>query len=282
MYFQGVSTRKVQEVLEAMCEGVELSAMTVSRVASEIDEKIRAFRERRLDHAAYPYLKVDARYEKVRVEKKVISQAVLVVMGFTHEGRREILDWRLADSESESSWSELFRDLKDRGLSGVKLLVSDAHRGITAAARRHLQGASWQRCQVHFKRELLRKVSYRRGRELMADLRSVLSGHDQAECLRRGEEVAAKWEKASAGVARLLRDGLGDCLTVLGFPEHHRLKLTSTNMLESLMKRLKKRTRVVGVFPNRSSCDRLIGAQLLEVHESWLSETQAKFNMEYV
>jgi putative transposase len=282
MYFQGVSTRKVQEVLEAMCEGVELSAMTVSRVASEIDEKIRAFRERRLDHAAYPYLKVDARYEKVRVEKKVISQAVLVVMGFTHEGRREILDWRLADSESESSWSELFRDLKDRGLSGVKLLVSDAHRGITAAARRHLQGASWQRCQVHFKRELLRKVSYRRGRELMADLRSVLSGHDQAECLRRGEEVAAKWEKASAGVARLLRDGLGDCLTVLGFPEHHRLKLTSTNMLESLMKRLKKRTRVVGVFPNRSSCDRLIGAQLLEVHESWLSETQAKFNMECV
>lgn len=279
MYFQGVSTRNVQAVLESMCEGVELSAMTVSRVAQEIDQKLAAFRERRLDGCAYPYLKVDARYEKVRVEKKVISQAVLVVMGFTHEGKREILDWRLADSESEASWSELFRDLKDRGLSGVKLLVSDAHRGIRSAAARHLQGASWQRCQVHFKRELLAKVSYKKRSELMSDLKSVFAGHDMAECLRRGEEVAAKWEKTSAGVAKLIREGLGDCLTVLGFPQTHRKGLTSTNMLESLMKRLKKRTRVVGVFPNRSSCDRLIGAQLLEVHEQWLSEACVKFNM---
>ena len=279
MYFQGVSTRNVQGVLESMCEGVELSAMTVSRVASEIDEKLAAFRGRRLDAAAYPYLKVDARYEKVRVDKKVISQAVLVVMGITHEGRREVLDWRLADSESEASWSELFRDLKDRGLSGVKLLVSDAHKGITSAARRHFQGAAWQRCQVHFKRESLLKVSYKRRAELMADLRSVFAGHDPAECLRRGEEVAVKWEKVSAGVAKLLREGLEDCLTVMSFPETHRKGLTSTNMLESLMKRLKKRTRVVGVFPNRGSCDRLIGAQLLEVHEQWLSEEGVKFNM---
>ena len=279
MYFQGVSTRNVQGVLESMCEGVELSAMTVSRVASEIDEKLAAFRGRRLDAAAYPYLKVDARYEKVRVDKKVISQAVLVVMGITHEGRREVLDWRLADSESEASWSELFRDLKDRGLSGVKLLVSDAHKGITSAARRHFQGAAWQRCQVHFKRESLLKVSYKRRAELMADLRSAFAGHDPAECLRRGEEVAVKWEKVSAGVAKLLREGLEDCLTVMSFPETHRKGLTSTNMLESLMKRLKKRTRVVGVFPNRGSCDRLIGAQLLEVHEQWLSEEGVKFNM---
>lgn len=282
MYFQGVSTRNVREVLEAMCEGVELSAMTVSRVAQEIDEKLAAFRGRRLDSAAYPYLKVDARYEKVRVDGRVVSQAVLVVMGFTHEGRREILDWRLADSESESSWSELFRDLKGRGLSGVELLVSDAHRGITAAATRHLQGVAWQRCQVHFKRELTKKVSYKRSKELMADVRAVFGGHDVAECLRRGEEVAAKWEGTHAPVAKLLREGLADCLTVLSFPEEHRTRLTSTNMLENLMKRLKKRTRVVGVFPNRASCDRLIGAQLLEVHEGWLSETRAKFNMESV
>ena len=205
MYFQGVSTRNVREVLETMCQGVELSAMTVSRVASEIDEKLAAFRVRRLDGRAYPYLKVDARYERVRVDGRVISQAVLVVMGFTHEGRREILDWRLADSESEDSWSTLFRDLKDRGLSGVELLVSDAHAGIVAAARRHLQGASWQRCQVHFKRELLRKVSYKRARELMADALSVFRGNDLAECLRRGEEVAAKWEPTHAPVARLMR-----------------------------------------------------------------------------
>lgn len=280
MYFQGVSTRNVREVLETMCEGVELSAMTVSRVAAEIDEKLATFRARRLDGHAYPYLKVDARYEKVRVEKRVISQAVLVVVGFTHEGRREILDWRLADSESESSWSTLFRELKDRGLSGVELLVSDAHAGITAAATRHLQGVAWQRCQVHFKRELVKKVSYKRSKELMADVRAIFQGDDAAECLRRGEEVAMKWEKTSAAVSKMLREGLGDCLTVMSFPEDHRTRLTSTNMLESLMKRLKKRTQVVGVFPNRASCDRLIGAQLLEVHESWMADRNTTFNME--
>jgi putative transposase len=280
MYFQGVSTRNVREVLETMCEGVELSAMTVSRVAAEIDEKLATFRARRLDGHAYPYLKVDARYEKVRVEKRVISQAVLVVMGFTHEGKREILDWRLADSESESSWSTLFRELKDRGLSGVELLVSDAHAGITAAATRHLQGVAWQRCQVHFKRELLKKVSYKRSAELMADVKAIFQGDDAAECLRRGEEVAMKWEKTSAAVSKMLREGLGDCLTVMSFPEEHRRSLASTNMLESLMKRLKKRTAVVGVFPNRASCDRLIGAQLLEVHESWMADRNTTFNME--
>ena len=279
MYFQGVSTRKVQEVLEQMCEGVELSAMTVSRVAMEIDEKLSAFRTRRLDVHAYPYLQVDARYEKVRVDKRVITQAVLVVMGFTDEGRREILDWRVCDSESESNWSEMFKELKDRGLSGVELIVSDAHKGIRSAVTRHFQGAAWQRCQVHFKRELLKKVSYRKSRELMADIKSIFLGHDVEECLRRGEEVATKWEKTSEKLSKQLREGLEDCLTVMSFPEHHQKRLTSTNMLESVMKRLKKRTRVVCVFPNKASCDRLIGAQLLELHEEWLGEEGVKFNM---
>ncbi len=282
MYFQGVSTRNVQQVLETMCEGIELSSMTVSRVAAEIDEKLAAFRSRRLDGSVYPYVKVDARYEKVRVDGKVISQAVLVAMGYTHEGRREILDWRLADSESESSWSTMFRELKDRGLSGVKLLVSDAHRGITSAATRHLQGVAWQRCQVHFKRELLKKVSYKRSAELMSDVKSIFKGEDAAECLRRGEELAMKWERQSPQVATMLREGLGDCLTVMSFPADHRKRLTSTNLLENLMRRLKRRTAVVGVFPNRASCDRLIGAQLMEVHEAWLTDEYATFNMEAI
>mgnify|MGYP002141502002 CR=1 FL=1 len=126
----------------------------------------------------------------------------------------------------------------------------------------------------------LKKVSYRKSSELMADIKSVLKGEDVAECLRRGEEMATRWEKTSPKVATMLREGLSDCLTVMSFPSEHRVKLTSTNMLESLMKRLKKRTAVVGVFPNRASCDRLIGAQLMEVHEQWLGETQAKFRME--
>jgi transposase-like protein len=279
MYFQGVSTRNVSQVLGAMCDG-EISAATVSCVAAELDEKLAAFRARRLNATAYPYLTVDARYEKVRVDGKVVSQAVLVVAGFTSEGRREVLDWRLGDSESQSTWGELFRDLKDRGLAGVRLVVSDAHKGIRAALDRHFQGVAWQRCQVHFKRELAKRVSYKAAGELMAAVRAVFAAGSVAECLARGEELAAARERTTPAVAAALRAGLADCLTVMSMPEGHRPRLASTNMLESLMKRLKKRTRVVGVFPNRASCDRLIGAQLMEVHEAWATEERLQFNMD--
>jgi len=279
MYFQGVSTRNVRDVLEAMGAG-EVSAMTVSRVAAELDEKLGEFRRRRLDHTSWPYLMIDARYERVRVDGKVMSQAVLVVVGFTAEGRREVLDWRVGDSEGEQAWGEVFRSLKDRGLDGVELVVSDAHGGIRAALNRHFQGVAWQRCRVHYKREMMRKVSYKRIKELMADMAVVFAAGERRECLRRGEEMAAKWDKSSPAVAAMLTDGLEDCLTVLSFPEHHRRRLTSTNLLENLMKRLRKRTKVVGIFPNRAACDRLIGAQLLEVHETWPTERSAYFNME--
>jgi transposase-like protein len=279
MYFQGVSTRNVRDVLGALCDG-EVSATTVSQVARELDEKLAAFRTRRLDEHEYPYLKVDARYEKVRVDGRVVSQAVLVTIGYTEQGRREVLDYRLGDSESERTWAEVFIDLKARGLKGARLLVSDAHAGIVAAARRHLQGVAWQRCRVHFMRELARKVSHRLARGLLAEARAVFAGATREECLLRGEEMALRWEGKCPAVARLLRGGLDDCLAVLGVPEDHRRRLASTNELENLMKRLKKRTRVVGVFPSRASCERLVGSQLLEVHEQWLTEPGARFNME--
>jgi transposase-like protein len=281
MYFQGVSTRKVRDVLESMC-GCDVSAATVSCVARELDEKLARFRARGLGHTAWPYLMVDARYEKVRVDGRVVSQAVLVVVGFTAGGRREVLDWRVGDSESEQTWGDVFRSLKDRGVSGVELVVSDAHAGIRSALARHVQGAAWQRCRVHFKRELMRKVSYKLARELMADAAAVFAPWEAAECLRRGDEMAAKWEgpaKRCPQVAAMLRDGLADCLAVLSFPEHHRRRLASTNLLERLMRTLKARTAVVGVFPSRESCDRLIGAQLLEVHEDWQAQPRPYFNM---
>lgn len=279
MYFQGVSTRNVREVLQGMCDG-EISAMTVSRVAAELDEKLGEFRSRRLDQTSWPYLMIDARYEKVRVEGKVISQAVLVVVGFTIQGRREVLDWRVGDSESEGHWGQVFQSLKDRGLQGVKLVVSDAHRGIRAALTRHFQGSAWQRCRVHFKREMGRKVSYKVLKELMADLAAVYEPWERGECLRRGQEMAAKWQGRCRAVSAMLEEGLEDTLSVLGEPEHRRRKLASTNLLENMMKRLKKRTKVVGIFPNRPSCDRLIGSQLLELHEQWQTERRDYFNME--
>jgi transposase-like protein len=281
MYFQGVSTRNVREVLGAMCAGGEVSAMTVSRVAAELDEKLASFRSRRLGHTRWEYLMLDARYEKVRVEGRVVSQAVLVVVGFTCEGRREVLDWRVCDGESERAWGESFGSLKDRGLSGVTLVVSDAHRGIRSAVARHFQGAAWQRCRVHLKRELGNKVPWKMRGELMKDLAAVFAPWERHECLRRGEEVAEKWERLKCHkAAAALREGLEDCLAVLSFPEHHRRRLASTNLLENIMKRLKKRTRVVGIFPNRPACDRLVGSQLLELHEEWQAAEKAYFNME--
>jgi putative transposase len=279
MYFQGVSTRNVQAVLQEMC-GMELSPATVSRVAAELDEKLSAFRARRLDYTRWTYLMLDARYEKVRVEGRVISQAVLVTVGFTCDGRREVLDWRVGDSESEQHWGEVFRSLKDRGLGSVELVVSDAHRGIRSAISRHLQGAAWQRCRVHFKREMGRRVSYKRLRELNQDLAAVFAPQDKSECLLRAREMAQKWESLAPAVAAMLGEGIEDCLTVLSFPEHHRRRLTSTNLLENIMKRLKKRTRVVCVFPNRAACERLIGSQLLELHEIWQTEPKHYFNMD--
>lgn len=280
MYFQGVSTRNVQKVLEEMC-GLEVSSMTVSRVAAELDEKLSVFHNRRLDHTGWQYLMVDARYEKIRVGDKVIGQAVLTTVGFTVQGHREVLDWRVADSESEESWGEVFRSLKDRGLGTVQLVVSDAHGGIGAAIRRHLQGASWQRCVVHYKREMGKKVGYQKMKELNRDLSAVFASQDKSECILRAEEMAVKWEKTSPAVAAMLRESVEDCLTVLSFPAHHRKRLKSTNLLENIMKRLKKRTRVVGVFPNRASCHRLVGSQLLELHEQWQTESKDYFNMEY-
>lgn len=280
MYFQGVSTRNVQKVLEEMC-GLDISSATVSRVAAELDEKLSVFRTRRLDHTRWQYLMLDARYEKIRVGDKVISQAVLVTVGFTVEGRREVLDWRVADSESEQNWGEVFRSLKDRGLGGVQLVVSDAHRGIRAAISRHLQGATWQRCRVHFKREMGRKVSYKKLKDLMRDLAQVFAPEEKQQCALRAEEMACRWEETAPAVAAMLREGIEDCLAVMSFPRHHQRKLTSTNLLENMMKRLKKRTKVVGVFPSRGACDRLIGAQLLELHEEWQLQEKAYINMEY-
>lgn len=271
MYFQGVSTRKVARVLEKMV-GYELSATTVSRVAQQLDEQIAAFRARRLDEQAYPYLVVDARYEKVRRQGKVVSTALLVVAGIGADGRRRVLSWAVGDSESEATWGEVFQGLKRRGLKGVEVLVSDAHRGIQAAAHKHLQGVSWQRCRVHFIRELLNKVSYKDYKLLAGELKAIFHSGDKGLCRQAAQEVAARWEAKAPKMVRALEEGLEDCLAVLDLPETHRRRLHSTNLLERLMEELKRRTRVVGIFPDGESLDRLAGALLMELDERWQLE----------
>ena len=186
----------------------------------------------------------------------------------------------LRTARTRTAGGELFRSLKDRGLWGLKLVVSDAHKGIRKALARYFQGVWWQRCRVHFKRELLKKVNWKQIKPLLSDLQSVLAPEEKSECLRRAEEMASRWDSLNPKVSAMLRADFESCLTVCGLPSEHRRKLNSTNMIERLMRELKRRTRVVGIFPNAASLDRLIGAQLRELNEQWQLEEKRYLAME--
>jgi putative transposase len=271
MYFMGVSTRKVGSVLEKL-GGFSLSAATVSQVASELDERLTEFRERRLDFAQWPYLVVDATYVKTRVHGRVVSRAVLVVAGITQQGRREVLTWQVGESESEENWGKVFRELKVRGLKGVELVVSDGHEGIQAALKRAFPQAAWQRCRVHFMRNALAKAGHKEGKEAARDLRTLFAPEEPRLCMEVAEEIALKWERRKPALARQIREQAEQCLSVQHLPANLRRRLNSTNMLERVMKEIKRRTNVVGIFPNDAACNRLAGAHLLEIHEAWLCE----------
>lgn len=269
MYFQGVSTRKVNDVLGTMC-GMKISSETVSRVAQELDEKLKVFANRQLDEHEFVYMQVDARYEKVRVESKIVSQAVLVAIGIDTAGRRQILDWRICDSECAQHWGDMFAGLKQRGLRGLEMIVSDAHRGIREAISKYFQGVEWQRCRVHFKREMMHKLPRKLWPTVLEELKEVYNPEERKQCLMLSRQMAQRWGDKYPAVARMLEDGFEDTLTVCPLPQDVRTRMASTNMTESIMKRLKRRTRVVCVFPDSRSCWRLVGAQLLELNEQWL------------
>jgi putative transposase len=281
MYFMGVSTRKVSKVLEKM-GGFELSAATVSKVAAELDEQLTAFRERRLDDTTWPYLMVDACYVKARCHGRIRNRAVLVVAGINGDGRREILSWRVADVESSDTWGEVFTDLRQRGVSGVQWVISDGHEGIQSAAREQFTTAQWQRCWTHFMRNVLKKVSHTEKDRLARDLKAARRLEEYNLCLMEAERIAARYEKRYPAVAKHIREQFEETLAVHGLPKEHRRRMYTTNMLERLMRELKRRSRVVGIFPNDASCDRLMGAQLLERHENWECERARYLNMEHL
>jgi putative transposase len=271
MYVEGVSTRKVKEVTEELC-GTSFSKSLVSSLAGSLDSELSAWRERRLEAEAYPYLFVDARYERVRVDGRVVSQGVLVVSGVREDGFREILAVEVSDTESEATYHELFRSLKRRGLSGVQLVVSDDHGGLKAAIARHFQGATYQRCQVHYARNLLGMVSYARRKELAADLRGLFAAPDRRSALELASCVAEKWRgSGQEKVASHIEEHIEECLACLAFPETHRRRIRTTNGLERFNQELKRRTRVVRIFPNREACLRLVTALAVEQSEEWLT-----------
>ena len=269
MYVEGVSTRKVKDVTEKLC-GTSFSKSLVSSLAARLDSELQAWRSRPLEAEAYPYLFVDARYEKVRMDHRIVSQGVLIVSAVrAPDGFREILGVEVADTESEATYQELFRSLKERGLSGVELVVSDDHEGLKAAIFRHFQGASWQRCQVHYARNLLGMVGYAKRKNLAAQLRAIFAQASRDTALRLASELADRWRESHPKVAEHIEEHVEECLSCLAFPESHRRRIRTTNGQERLNQEIKRRSRVVRIFPNRQACLRLVTALCVEQSEEW-------------
>ncbi len=270
MYVVGVSTRKVARVTEELC-GTGFSKSTVSALCGRLDAELIAWRTRSLADSAWPYLFVDARYEKVRRAGRVVSQGVLIAYGVRDDGFREIVGVQCADTESAATYHDLFADLKARGLSGVQLVTSDAHPGLKAAIARHFQGATWQRCQVHFNRDLLSAVAYKHRKQLAADLKDIWTATTLPSALAAAARVADAWRDTHPRIADAIDEQCEECLTVLHFPAGHRLFLRTNNALERFNQEIKRRTRVVRIFPNEEACLRLVSALCVETSEEWMT-----------
>ena len=280
MYVQGVSTRKVKAITEQLC-GLTISKSQVSVLAKGLDEEIAAWRSRRLA-APYPYLMVDARYEKVRQGPRVTSQGVLLVIGISEEGYREILGVWQADTESAATWSDVFGDLKRRGLKGVRYVVSDNHQGLRSAVDRHFQGSVWQRCQVHFVRNVLSRVRKGDRASVVALLRSITKTPTRAATERALATAVEGLTARYPEVAALLEAAGPEILAVYALPAGHRKRLRSTNVLERYNQELKRRTRVVRIFPNGASCRRLVCALAIETNEEWLARRYLRMDLQVV
>jgi transposase-like protein len=267
MVVQGVSTRKVSAITEELC-GASFSKSTVSELCAGLEPRVRAFNERRLE-GDYPFVLVDALFIKSREGDRVVSRAVLIVSGIRSDGYREILGVRIGDTESYATWNETFRWLKGRGLKGVMFLISDDHAGLTEAVAKYFQGASWQRCQVHLMRNILGHCAYKHRAEVAAGAKLVLQAADMTEAKRRLAEFVERFAKTAPKSVACLEEGFEDAMAVMTLPEKYRKRLRSTNMQERLNEEVRRRERVIRIFPSDESALRLIGAMLAEKNEVW-------------
>lgn len=272
MYVQGVSTRKVKAITEELC-GHEFSSATVSRINVSLDEELAKFAERRLEED-YPYLVLDARYEKVREEGVVRSQAVLVAIGINGEGRRCVLAVGLANRESTTSWREFLLALKQRGLRGVELAVSDDHAGLKQAIAEILPEAAWQRCYVHFLRNALDYLPRKANDDCLVELRWLYDRHDLEQARQDLAVWLKKWQPKYSKLCNWVEANIEETFTFYRLPAEHHKHLKSTNMLERINEELKRRTLVVRIFPNAASCLRLVRALTAEIHEEWIEGTR--------
>ncbi len=267
-YVHGVSTRHVEDIVQAM--GMTgISRSEVSRMCKELDQMVESFRTRPLEKR-YPYLWLDATYEKVRENGRVVSQALIIAIGVNEDGQREVLGLTVGPSESEETWKAFLRDLVSRGLHGVRLAISDAHLGLKKAIQGVLAGASWQRCRVHFLRNVAGKVTKSALGMVMAAVRNIFQQEDLKSARATLRKTAEMLREKFPQVTEMLLEAEEDLLAHLHFPEEHWKQISSTNPLERVNKEIKRRTRVVEIFPDRGSLIRLGGALLAEQHDEWL------------
>ena len=277
-YVHGVSTRKVDDLVKAL--GLDgISKSEVSRICAELDPVVEAFRTRPLT-GEYPYLWLDATYHKVRIAGRVVSQATVVAIGVTHAGERQVLGMDVGSSEDRGFWTAFLRGLVKRGLAGVRLVTSDAHEGLKQAIGTVLTGATWQRCRVHFMRNLLATVPHAMREPIAAIVRTIFAQPDYASALTQLHKVADGLRARLPQAAALLEDAAEDILAYKHFPEEHRQQLHSTNPLERLNKDIKRRSSVVGIFPNVRATIRLVGAVLLEQDDEWAVAERRYFSVE--
>jgi len=268
MYVQGVSTRKVAAITEELC-GHEFSASSISAITARLDEQLEEFSRRRLG-AEYPYVVVDARYEKVREGGVIVSRAILIALGIDWEGRRQVLAVEYANRESQSSWRDFLSQLKERGLSGVQLIVSDDHPGLKAAIREVLPGVWWQRCYVHFLRNALDYLPRKADDDCLQELRWMYERRDVEEARRDLQQWLEKWAGKYPKLCAWVEANIEETWTFYRLPVAHHKHLKSTNLLERFNQEIKRRTLVVRIFPDEASCLRLIRAVAAEQHEEWM------------
>jgi transposase-like protein len=268
-FVHGVSTRKVDDLVAALGIDAGVSKSHVSRICAELDVAVGEFRERRLDHVEFPYLFLDATYVKAHQGAHVVSKAIVVATGVTTDGMREVLGLAVGDSEDTAFWTSFLRPLRARGLGGVQLVISDAHQGLRAAIDKVILGAAWQRCRVHFLRNVLARVPKASAEMVAAAIRTIFAQPDAAAVTEQLHSIADKLARQFPDVAAMLRDNETDLCAFTAFPHAHWRKIWSTNPLERVNKEIKRRTNVVGIFPNDAAVVRLAGAVLLEVHDEW-------------
>ena len=276
-YIEGVSTRRVTEITEELC-GVEVSATQVSRIAKTLDEELEKFRTR--DLGEFPYVILDARYEKVRYDKQVIDCAVLIAIGVNPKGKREVLGVSVKLSEAGIHWKDFLQCLVSRGLAGVKLVISDDHAGLKKARQQIFPQAKWQRCQFHFAQDAQHYAPKKTMKEEIAQaIRDIFACSSVDDARNKVKQVSKKYTLSAPDFSRWLEDNVEDCFTVYSFPRSHWIKIRTSNAMENLNRQIKRRTTIASIFPSIDSCLRLVSALLAEIHDDWIADNNLYLDM---